>query len=247
MKLFSIALLSPLLAPPFAASAQMQHQNGFAHQDWVVPAGWNVDISQYVNVAVEPPNATFYTLQLGFTPRPNVNDGAYIGLQRIDSGRIVRFSMWNAQNATPGIGATCRPFGGEGVGRTCELPHAFQAGAWYRVRVRLVNANAPGGPLWEGSVIAPNGATQVVGTIQAPPGLGFISFARSFVEYFGLDADGTNACIILPPVSRAVFAAPLLNSGYANYGGTRVGDCSGGRVTPIPGFGTTVVELSAAP
>jgi hypothetical protein len=233
--------LAPLVAP-FRAAAQGQHEQGFAYQDWIVPWSWNTEISQAVNVQIAP-HATFYALTIGFTPQANETDGAYIGLQQIDGASHARFSVWNSVRATPGWGASCRPFQGEGVGRTCQLPFALATDVTYKLLIRLVSANDPGGPWWEGSVLLPDGTKLVIATIQAPAGDGFIGRASSFVEYFGPDRDGTIECIELPPTSRAVFVVPLLNTGWAGYSGTRTGSCSGGRVTPIPAFGTSVIEL----
>jgi hypothetical protein len=228
-------------------SFALQHRWGAAHQPWVVPAGSNYTIEQRLIVSAPSPDDTYYSLNIRFDPHPNPDDGAYIGLQPGSGQRQFLFSIWNAQRASPGAGASCGTFGNEGSGLHCSLPlQADEAvvGTTYTFRIRPVDLNDPSGPWWEGAVVGEDGAERVIGWVQGPAGLGLISSAVSFVEFFGQDADGSCDCVTLPPVARGIFSRPLLNSAsYADYGSDTRGDCSGGRVTRVPDYLCSVIEL----
>lgn len=229
-----------VLALPNVVAAQIQHGFGAAHQGWRVPAGRNTQIEEAIEIASPIRTATFYTLQLGFSG----SGTAYVGLQQGDPGQLqVRFSLWNSTSATPGSGATCSKFGGEGVGRTCVLPYPFSADTPYTLRVKRTSS-ATSGWWWEASVVAANGSTRVIGRIRAPRGVGYIDGAVSWIEYFGPDADDTCVCRTLPQVTRAVFDLPIVNgSTTVGYGDVTEGHCSGGLVTQLPASGTSVIEL----
>ena len=156
----------------------------------------------------------------------------------------VRFSLWNSQQATAAEGAKCSGFAGEGVGFTCTLDFEFQSQAEYTVRMILTDVEDPAGPWWQGSLIDSTGEEHVIGQIEGPSGLGLIRGAVSWIEFFGLDADDTCQCLTLPPVAEALFRRPLINaSTYVDYAAATRGGCSGGRVTPIPDYLCSRIEL----
>ncbi|HCY63104.1 MAG TPA: hypothetical protein DHV59_09790 [Oxalobacteraceae bacterium] len=114
------------------------------------------------------------------------SSGGYIGMQTNTlnvNGKGVMFSIWNATIATPASGATCQPFGGEGVGMQCFMAYPWAAGKTYRLRV--VNER---GTAYSGYVIdTSTNAVTYIGQIQAPPG--GVAFGRNSVqwaEYYAL-------------------------------------------------------------
>jgi len=116
MKTTAVTAITALLvgvAPAFAD----QQQWAAAYVDWTfaenAPEAWMIDQDVWIP---QPGLARFFTLNWNFT----AGDNGYMGLQTDASGvGNVRFSLWNATDAR---GTSCRPFDGEGVGRTCELP-----------------------------------------------------------------------------------------------------------------------------
>jgi hypothetical protein len=217
-------------------SQALQHGGANAHQWWRLPAiGWNVD--QRV-LPQEVSNSTYFALVFGFE---NNDRGGYMGLQQQGDGtRNARFSIWNSTSATPGAGASCRDFGGEGVGKTCELPLKWIVGRWYKYRVWELSRSW-GYTTWGAWIIdEATGAEYHIGNIRAPYGSGRIDVADSFDEYFGT----ATSCYAVPR-SSVFFLSPYVNqSAYSQYGSTSTGSCSGGRVTQ--GYGGTQLQLGYA-
>ena len=93
-------------------------------------AGYSIDITPLT----EPPGTFYAAIQW---------DGGYAGLQRAGSryDRQLQFSVWDApgsgdaQVVEQGEGVVCRPFGGEGTGRACELEYRWRVGSTYRFEV----------------------------------------------------------------------------------------------------------------
>ena len=159
--------------------------------------------------------------------------GSYMGLQQdFDGARKVRFSIWDATAFRVSVveGAQCRPFGGEGVGMTCTIPYAWEAGRWYGLRIRMLDSDAEG-QWWGAWVLDDARQEQRVGDIRAPsPGL--ITSTSTFNEYYGW-AEGFS-CGQPPPSAIHVYQ-PIVNddrSRAASSGGGLL-RCSGGRVTEL--------------
>ena len=221
-----------LVAPSTRAA---QHVNANVHQWWNVPAS-AYSIDQEITV-VETTDACFFALVVFYQ---NVTTGAYMGLQQLGDGSpLARFSVWDSTAATPGTGASCRDFGGEGIGKTCELPFAFQLNHPYKFRMWRLTNDGQGN--WWGAWIIDQvtGKETKIGEIRAPVAAGDISAADSFDEYWG-DAV---PCDLVPP-SSAIVSPPTLNAGNANTtaSSTSIGDCSSGRVTALAG-GKVKLEL----
>jgi len=221
---------------PFVADevAPLQHQNANAHQWWNLPtSAWNVDQKIVVDAIS---NATYFATTVGFQ---NVSGGAYMGFQQLGDGkRIARFSVWDATSFQAGPGASCRSFGGEGVGQTCELPYGFATKRWYTYRMWRLSRSSSG-TWWGAWIIDDQGKEAHIGNIKAPPAAGDISWVDSFDEYWGTAKPCSSV-----PYSSAWFLAPRLNGGqaWASFGTTSTGTCSGGRVTPTV-YGTSRLEL----
>jgi hypothetical protein len=231
LALLAAAVLALALTPASATAAQ--HQNANAHQWWNLPErAWNLD--QRVHVWNRS-GANYFAMTWFYD---GVSTGGYMGLQREATGALrARFSIWDSTFASPGAGATCRSFGGEGIGRTCELPLGWTTGRWYTYRVWLLSSSG-GYNTWGAWIIDLSTNREFhIGNIRAPRGAGLMNVADSFNEYYG----NATSCAAVP-TSGAFFLAPYVNQRrYASYGGTSVGSCSGGRVDQ--GFGGAGLHL----
>ncbi len=166
------------------------------------------------------------------------DDGMYMGvIQGTDhTDRIARFSIWNASAAN---GSNCTPGDNEGNYYTCIIDYDFVENRWYNLRIWQLNEDA-GGQWWGAYIIdEETGAESWIGDIRAPSGTGDLVVADSFAEYFGEAVP----CDHVPRSSVAVLA-PYVNdgAGSATFGGTSVGTCSGGAVTPTI-YGTSILDL----
>lgn len=218
-----------------AEQARSQHRYANAYRNWTYPVRARTIVQQ-----VEPKRmnrATFFAETFTF----NSGTGAYIGIQQTSSNtatRKARFSIWDSTKAYAGPGASCRAFGGEGVGRTCEVAYWFQTGRAYRYRVERTKKDDNGAWYWKGSIIdTVTGQTTVIGLIRSPRRATAVVGGATFSEYYG-DAVPCNR---VPPSEQAVLP-PQLNSGERATGASSsTGSCSGGRVTSA--FGATILQL----
>ncbi|MGE0045771.1 MAG: hypothetical protein AB7J28_02640 [Hyphomonadaceae bacterium] len=187
-----------LIAPAHA----QQQQWAAAYVDWpfaqATPSGAGLEQDVW---APQIARASFFTINWTFAG----GDGAYLGLQSNAAGAgNARFSVWNATETRNG---NCRPFDGEGVGRTCELPLAIAPDRFYRLR--LVRT-APG--WWAGRVQwrEANGTLRerTIGEIRAASGDPLIDPAgiHNFSEYWGNAAAQCGGVSL----SAAIFAPPTL-------------------------------------
>jgi len=236
--LLTLALSAVVLSQTSAARAD-QHVNANAHQWWKLGAeAWSIDQSIVVE---QTSDACYFALVVFYS---GVSSGAYMGLQQLtDGSHLSRFSVWDSTAATPASGATCKDFGGEGVGKTCELPFAFEVGHPYTMRMWRLDADSEG--VWWGAWLIDE-VTKVetqIGSIRAPSGAGDITVADTFDEYWGTAVP----CDAVPYSSGRV-SAPKLNGGaaVATASSSSVGACSGGKVTALTG-GQVRLELGAPP
>ena len=108
--------------------------------------------------------------------------GGYIGLQTRTitlNNKGVMFSIWNATAATPAPGATCQPFGGEGVGMQCFMAYPWVVGKTYRLRVVNDRGMAFKGYVVDMSTASPT--VTYIGQIQAPQGA--VAIGRHSVQW----------------------------------------------------------------
>jgi hypothetical protein len=135
--------------------------------------------------------------------------GGYIGMQTNTlniNNKGVMFSIWNATAATPGSGATCQPFGGEGVGMQCFIAYPWVAGKTYRLRV--VNER---GTAYSGYVIdTSTSAVTYIGQIQAPPG--GVALGRNSVQWAEYYAMSPANCTDFPYI-KAQWSRPKGDGG----------------------------------
>ena len=108
--------------------------------------------------------------------------GGYIGLQTNTitlNNKGVMFSIWNATAATAAPGATCQPFGGEGVGMQCFMAYPWVVGKNYRLRMVNDRGTAYRGYVVDMSTASPT--VTYIGQIQAPDGA--VAFGRYSVQW----------------------------------------------------------------
>jgi hypothetical protein len=181
-----------------------------------------------------------------FMANTNPDDGWYMGLQAggLDFQGNPRpqmiFSLWNSTSATPGPGAQCGPFGGEGIGRSCRLAIDWAIGHPYRYAMVKVAGTSS---VWSGSVIdAVTNAVHEVGRITAPAANIELRSFYSFLEYWG--AGCTH------PALAAQFSNPQLNGGAAQAtypGSNSLGACSQGSIKAGPGGVGAILGAGTAP
>lgn len=125
----------------------------------------------------------FLAHQFGIDDANGINkSGGYIGLQTNTlniNAKGVMFSIWDATVATPGPGATCQPFGGEGVGMQCYMAYPWVVGKTYRLRVVNERGTTYNGYILDMSTSTPT--VTYIGQIQAPTGS--VTFSRSSVQW----------------------------------------------------------------
>lgn len=213
MKTTAAAAIAALLvgvAPAFAD----QQQWAAAYVDWTfaesAPQAWMIDQDVWIP---QPGLARYFTVNWNFT----AGDNGYMGLQTDESGvGNVRFSLWNATDAR---GVSCRPFDGEGVGSTCELPVTINPNTIYRLRIWRTNSDASG-QWWAGYLISLTAGGELVQTM-----IGEIKVAKSrtliepgsignFSEYWGQQVA---RCSEVSP-SAAVYLPPGINFGGGDEG-----------------------------
>lgn len=228
--------LSVLLAIPFGAFAQLQitestdesfaiqcnatlyptgtgqHQWGSSYANWNSPTqGRRIEQSIMI---LEIAPASYWTLNYSLTG----SSGGYIGLQT-DTDPVskrpvkpdgslftrARFSLWNAVASR---GTKCRTFGGEGVGRTCQLePFPITLGTQYTIAVERQNTEADG-TWWQGSVINEDtGTTTPIGSIKTKHSGSerLVRATSNFSEYYGAKAANCNSV----PRTIVSWLAPL--------------------------------------
>jgi hypothetical protein len=180
------------------------------------------------------------------------DQGGYLGVQIIDSNNsIAIFSVWWAQDAEAGPGATCidgleawyndsnpfdppitninsvdpsRPLAG-GPFMSCRLPIDLVSNARYRLRLWVLSE--PGD--WWGAwlINVDTGDEQFIGKIQLPNSWQWLNAsAGGFIEHFGPMPDG---CDSIPASESTYFAATADNGITSSLSANLYGDC----MTPL--------------
>src|SRR5262245_11952065 len=134
---------------------------------------WNIDARLIVKQEPGPTVTMFWAATFGIE---GSGGGGYIGIQdgaaRKDhsTGRIAIFSIWNAAGASPGPGASCGRFAGEGTGYSCHLDYDWIPGDTYRLRVWAIPPAA-----WRGAILNERtGVEAVLGDIRVPDTWGWL-------------------------------------------------------------------------
>lgn len=237
--LLTIFLSLAVLTSSAGTAGAIQHSNAYAYQYWTISSTrWNTTIDQDVR-PIKISAYSFFAMGAYFG---GTNNGFYMGLQQNGASsnyRNARVSIWGSTAAVPASGSTCRAFGGEGIGYTCERPYAYVTNVTYRYMFRLVNTSDPKG-LWWGAWVknTSTGSYAYLGKIRAAYGAGFPTYGLyNFNEYYG-----TKVLCTAVPTSEAIYFPPVFNGGWkSGYGGKAIGNCSGGRI--IQGYGVSVITL----
>lgn len=210
----AVALIATQAGPALADQQKWSSQYVHWSFDDAVEEVWNIDQQVWIPV---PNTAGYWPVQWGWN---DLSDGGYMGLQQGHGSQNVRFSIWNATEAS---GSDCRTFGGEGIGYTCELPVQIDAGKFYRLRLWRTEA-ADDGQWWGAWLIEENAPGELVehhiGQIKAPVAAKTIDpqSISNFAEYFG---PAVPACEDVP-LSIVGFTPPAVNyhgAGTGAYGG----------------------------
>jgi len=175
----------------------------------VTPGGMVRTDYSWSNVPSNGTETGFFNLDLIFSPERDPGeqtkyywahqfwfhhgDGGYMGLQTDGliqgkwSGKIAIFSIWKANGAQPGPGASAERFGGEGTGWSCRIKYPWIQGHEYRFRIWAVGKE-PNGEEWWGAWIKDmnTGAETYIGKIRVPASWSWLkSQSVAFTEYFG--------------------------------------------------------------
>lgn len=217
MKLLKSALTALLAALGIGAQALTPGGLVASHN-----YGSGTATSMAVTMTIEkspPTNSSLFWAQQ-FFPNATIDHGGYFGLQtggvigNTNVGKMLIFSIWNADGADAGPGATAQTFGGEGIGYSVRMPFAWTEGTAYRF---VLDKD---GPLWWKLTVTDDLNTPTyLGRIRITQDVALRSGFASFSEYFR-DVASCSAM----PAFRAVFSnfrfgsAPVAASDSAAYG-----------------------------
>jgi len=212
MKKFQYSLLGLLLLSFFSNAAQQQ-QWASQYVKWQfekTPSSvWNIDQDVWL---IKSGDKSFWPIQWSWKNGNGI--GGYLGLQQESNNlQRVRFSLWNASEAEANpVNGNARPFGGEGIGYTCELPFKINENHSYRYRLWRLDADATG--QWWGAWIIETDANgkekeHLVGKIKVDKKHNQIELnsISNFVEFYGKKL---NHCIDVPS-STIAFSPPRVN------------------------------------
>lgn len=197
-------LVTTSLAPASAA----QHLWGASYLNW---SGALLSETSSVSQVIQPLELSSNMYWEAGWVWDNAKDGAYGGIQTngyLANGQIADlaiFSIWNATSAIPGPDAGCLPFGGEGIGYSCQIATPMVAGNKYEISFSV---DVDRGPKWWKATIKDfaKGTTKVIGSIEAPSaGLKTTNW-NNFIEYWGqavpCDAVGMASARFYVPTSN---------------------------------------------
>jgi hypothetical protein len=180
--------------------------------------------SAEVTITVEkaPPNTLPIFWAQQFYTKATIDHGGYFGLQTQGSlngqniGKMVIFSIWNADAAEAGPGATAQTFGGEGIGYSVRKPFDWSEGTAYRFKLEK------DGTLWWRLTITDDlGGSTYLGRIRITQDVlldvGYVAFTEIYGDVASCDA--------IPPF-RTIFSNFRLGTTLLPaYGAAPYGNC----------------------
>lgn len=144
--------------------------------------------SMEVTITIEaaPTGASPFLWAQQFFTSYTVDHGGLFGIQVNGAiggqyvGKLFLFSIWNADQAVAGPGATAEPFGGGAVGYTVRLPLQWAQGVPYRFRLEKEPF-----AWWRLSVSTPGSAPALIGRIRITRDVPLQDGFQAYTEYFG--------------------------------------------------------------
>lgn len=226
-----------------------QQQWGASYLDW---SGALLSVDSTISQIIQPLEVSPQMYWEAGWHWDNVPDGGYGGIQSkgiLADGTIsdlAIFSIWNGLGAIPGAGASCSPFGGEGIGYSCRIPITLIAGNKYEISFGVDVAR---GPQWWIATIADltKGTKSVIGSIESNSRIAKASNWNNFIEYWGqsVPCDAVGA-------ASAKFYVPSSNNPDVEISSPRFSRPAQPCVmsagdTPPPGFiGDAVIRFGGA-
>lgn len=199
--------------PALGQSTPKPHVMSLPYIQWTYPGSYTT-LETDLKFVADPGSGKnwFLAHQFGLADAAGTTQsGGYIGLQSnlgTSGPKGIMFSIWNATTASPGAGATCQSFSGEGVGMQCFKAYPWAAGKTYRLRVTKTGSNNYSAYVIDMSTITPT--ETFVGQIQAPPGIaGFSKLSTQWAEYYGVTPAN---CADFPYV-KVLWTKPKADSG----------------------------------
>jgi hypothetical protein len=144
--------------------------------------------SMEVTITIEaaPPEGSPILWAQQFFTSYTVDHGGLFGIQANgviggqNVGKLLVFSIWNADQAAPGPGATAEPFGGGAAGYSVRLPLQWAQGVPYRFRLEKEPF-----AWWRLSVSTPGSPPALIGRIRITRDVPLQDGFQAYTEYFG--------------------------------------------------------------
>jgi len=197
----------------------------YAQYNWPqpLPVYWdyhtgffNFDIFLTIDIEPKIKSDYFWAHQFKFIE----GNGGYLGLQTSGSiqgqkvGKMAIFSIWDAIEAEPGLGATCEYFTGEGEGWSCRIPYEWIEGRTYCLRIwELCCAELPLEDEWWSAWIidTSTGQETFIGKIKIPSSWQWLNASSIvWVEYYGQ----VNGCNAIPYAKARIEHPTADNDGF---------------------------------
>lgn len=199
MKLLKVAMTALLVTIGMQAQAITPGGLVASHN---YGSGTAATMSVTITIEKSPPtNSSLFWAQQ-FFPNATIDHGGYFGLQtggiigNTNVGKMLIFSIWNADSAEAGPGATAQTFGGEGIGYSVRMPFSWSEGTAYRFSLEK-----DGALWWKLTVVDDLNTSTYLGRIRITQDVVLRSGFASFSEYFGNVA----SCGAMPAF-RAIFS-----------------------------------------
>lgn len=161
----------------------------------VIPGGlvssryYGEGIGEFAEVTLtieqSPESSADYFWAQQFWPDSTTDHGGYFGLQTNGTlqnsrvGKMLIFSIWNADQAEAGPGATAQTFGGEGVGYSVRRAYDWQLGVPYTFRI-----SKDEDLWWRMDVRSPGEQDIYLGRIRITEDVPMEGYFANFVEYY---------------------------------------------------------------
>jgi hypothetical protein len=205
---------------------------------WVSDEGFdNFEVLLTIDVDPGIQSSYYWAHQFGFKD----GDGGYMGLQTNGYmqgqwiGKMAIFSIWDALDAEPGLGASCEEFGGEGEGWSCRKQYNWIEGHNYSLSIEVDGVDEYQNKWWGAYIKDLTASAETfLGKIKVPASWKGLDYSVVWAEYYGIVA----GCIAIP-YAEVRFEQPTADniytpeSIYISYG-TK---CTNSNITTIDNMG----------